>query len=181
MHNHLLPKVAALANAYDAQAVAASRGAQDAALGSAVAVGVLGLAAVAVLLWWQRDLTRRYRRMLNPALAAATAVVLGVALAGVVSFTGAAADLGAGTRDGLRPWSRLAQARAVAAEAAAAQSRWLVNGAEPQQRAELDTLDRRLGGLLAPGAGPRRTSVPRTPTSTSATGTSARTTASSWS
>ncbi|MFF3251725.1 hypothetical protein ACFYWP_12120 [Actinacidiphila glaucinigra] len=151
MHSHLLPKVAALANAYDAQAVAASRGAQDAALGSAVAVGVLGLAAVAVLLWWQRDLTRRYLRMLNPALAAATAVVLGVALAGVVSFTGAAADLGAGTRDGLRPWSRLAQARAVAAEAAAAQSRWLVNGAEPQQRAELDTLDRRLGGLLAPG------------------------------
>ncbi|MFI2303780.1 hypothetical protein ACH5AL_33855 [Actinacidiphila glaucinigra] len=151
MHSHLLPKVAALANAYDAQAVAASRGAQDAALGSAVAVGVLGLAAVAVLLWWQRDLTRRYRRMLNPALAAATAVVLGVALAGVVSFTGAAADLGAGTRDGLRPWSRLAQARAVAAEAAATQSRWLVNGAEPQQRAELDTLDRRLGGLLAPG------------------------------
>ncbi|MFJ9912266.1 hypothetical protein [Actinacidiphila glaucinigra] len=151
MHRHLLPKVAALANAYDAQAVAASRGAQDAALGSAVAVGVLGPAAVAVLLWWQRDLTRRYRRMLNPALAAATAVVLGVALAGVVSFTGAAADLGAGTRDGLRPWSRLAQARAVAAEAAAAQSRWLVNGAEPQQRAELDTLDRRLGGLLAPG------------------------------
>ncbi|WP_406262923.1 hypothetical protein OH779_09545 [Actinacidiphila glaucinigra] len=151
MHSHLLPKVAALANAYDAQAVAASRGAQDAALGSAVAVGVLGLAAVAVLLWWQRDLTRRYRRLLNPALAAATAVVLGVALAGVVSFTGAAADLGAGTRDGLRPWSRLAQARAVAAEAAAAQSRWLVNGAEPQQRAELDTLDRRLGGLLAPG------------------------------
>ncbi|MGW2351606.1 hypothetical protein [Actinacidiphila glaucinigra] len=151
MHSHLLPEVAALANAYDAQAVAASRGAQDAALGSAVAVGVLGLAAVAVLLWWQRDLTRRYRRLLNPALAAATAVVLGVALAGVVSFTGAAADLGAGTRDGLRPWSRLAQARAVAAEAAAAQSRWLVNGAEPQQRAELDTLDRRLGGLLAPG------------------------------
>ncbi|WP_143681650.1 hypothetical protein [Actinacidiphila glaucinigra] len=151
MHSHLLPKVATLANAYDAQAVAASRTAQDAAWGSAVAVGVLGLVAVAVLLWWQRDLARRYRRVLNPALAAATAVALGVTLAGVVSFTGAAADLDAGTRDGLRPWSRLAQARAVAAEAAATQSRWLVNGAEPQQRAELDALNRRLEGLLAPG------------------------------
>lgn len=150
MHGHLLPEVATLASAYDAQATAASRTAQDAAVGSAVAVGVLGLVAVAVLLWWQRDLTRRYRRLVNPALAAATAAALGVTLAAVVAFTGAAADLDAGTRDGLRPWSRLAQARAIAADAAATQSRWLVNGAESQQRAELDELNRRLDGLLSP-------------------------------
>ncbi len=151
MHSHLLPKLAALAEDYDAQATMASRTARDAAVRSAVAVGILGLVAVAVLLWWQRDLTRRYRRILNPALVAATAAALGVTLAGVVSFTGAAADLEAGTRDGLRPWSRLAQARAVAADAAATQSRWFVGGAEPQQRAELDALNRRLDGLLAPG------------------------------
>ncbi|MEU4091471.1 hypothetical protein [Streptomyces sp. NPDC026673] len=152
MHARLLPEVATLASAYDAQAVAAAGEARDAAVRSAVTSGALGLTAVVVLLWWQRDLARRYRRVLNPALAAATAAVLGVSLSAVLSFGAAAGDLDAGVRDGLRPWSRLAQARAVAAEAAATQSRWLVNGAEPQQRAELDALDRRLDGLLAPGA-----------------------------
>jgi hypothetical protein len=152
MHTHLLPKVATLAAAYDAQADAAASAARGAAVRSALTIGVLGLVAVTVLLWWQRDLARRYRRILNPALAAATAAALGVTLAAVVSFSAAAADLDAGVRDGLRPWSRLAQARAVAAESAATESRWLVNGAEPQQRAELDALNRRLDGLLAPGS-----------------------------
>lgn len=151
MHSQLLPKAATLARAYDEQAADAARAAEDTALRSALTVGALGLLTVLVLLWWQRDLARRHRRLLNPALVVATVAALAVTVAGVVSFTSAANDLEAGVSEGLRPWSRLAQARAVAAESAAAQSRWVVNGADPERRAELDSLIKSLDGLLAPG------------------------------
>ncbi|MEU6345317.1 hypothetical protein ABZ883_30695 [Streptomyces sp. NPDC046977] len=151
MHSQLLPEAAALAKAYDEQAGDDARAAKDTALRSALTVGGLGLIAVLILVWWQRDLARRHRRLFNPALVVATAAALAVTLAGVVSFTSAVDDLEAGVSDGLRPWSRLAEARAVAAESAAAQSRWVVNDADPVRRTELDALMKNLDGLLAPG------------------------------
>jgi hypothetical protein len=152
MHNDLLPQATALSRGYDAQATAAARTAHTAAVRSLWTVVLLGALALAVLLWWQAELARRYRRLLNPALVLATTAVLAVTLAGAVSFNSAATDLDTSVREGLRPWSRLAEARAVAADAAAAQSRWLVTdpGAAAQQRTRFTTLTRRLDTLLAP-------------------------------
>lgn len=151
MHSQLLPEASTLAKAYGERAADATRAAKDTALRSALTVGGLGLLTVLVLLWWQQDLARRHRRLLNPALLVATAAALAATVAGVVSFTSASGELEAGVSEGLRPWSRLAEARAVAAESAAAQSRWVVNDADPVRRAELDSLMRSLDGLLAPG------------------------------
>jgi hypothetical protein len=154
MHDELLPTAAALSSTYQAQAARLQRTAHDAALLAAAAVGGLGLAALGVLLWWQRDLARRYRRLLNPALLAATAAVAAVTLAGTLSFSSAADGVDDAARDGLSPWSRLAEARAVAADAAAAQSRWLVDGASGDStlRTRFTTLTGRLDTLLTPGA-----------------------------
>jgi hypothetical protein len=150
MHNDLLPQATALSRTYDAQATAAAHTAHTASVRATWTVLLLGAPALAVLLWWQAELARRYRRILNPALVLATAAILAVTLAGAVSFNSATTEIDTSVRDGLRPWSRLAEARAVAADAAAAQSRWLVNdpGFAAQQRARFTTLTRRLDTLL---------------------------------
>jgi hypothetical protein len=150
MHNDLLPQATALSRTYDAQATAAAHTAHTASVRATWTVLLLGAPALAVLLWWQAELARRYRRILNPALVLATAAILTVTLAGAVSFNSATTEIDTSVRDGLRPWSRLAEARAVAADAAAAQSRWLVNdpGFAAQQRARFTTLTRRLDTLL---------------------------------
>jgi hypothetical protein len=92
--------------------------------------------------------------VVNPGLLVATCAVLAVTLTGVVSFGSAAADLETAASQGLQPWSRLAEARAVAADAAASESRWLVDdsGSAAQQRARFAALTGRLDTLLAPAA-----------------------------
>jgi hypothetical protein len=114
-------------------------------------VGLLGALTLGYLLWWQRELARDYRRRLNPALAAVTAAVLAVALAGTFALTSAAGSVTSADHDGLRPWNRLADARAVAAQAAAAESRWFVHGDfAAQDAARFDTMVKDLGALLSP-------------------------------
>jgi hypothetical protein len=53
---------------------------------------------------------------------------------------------------GLRPWTRLAEARAVAAQAAATESRWFVHGSAfgAADAAEFTALTKRLDTLLSP-------------------------------
>lgn len=152
LRNELLPVAAALSETYAQQAAHLESETQDSANWSAGLVGVLGVLTLGFLLWWQRDLARRYRRVFNPALVAATVAALVVTLLGALSFASAASEVGAAGREGLRPWSRLAEARAVAADAAATQSRWLVHDTDSAgyQRERFDTLTRRLDVLLAP-------------------------------
>ncbi|MDF9811868.1 hypothetical protein [Streptomyces sp. SPB162] len=154
LRNELLPVAAALSETYAQQAAHRESAARGSASWSAALVGVLGVLALGCLLWWQRDLSRRYQRVFNPALVAATAAALVVTLTGALSFVSAASEVEAAGREGLRPWSRLAEARAVAADAAATQSRWLVHDAASAgfQRERFDTLTRRLDVLLAPGS-----------------------------
>ncbi|MFJ2958091.1 hypothetical protein OG896_03885 [Streptomyces sp. NBC_00669] len=118
----------------------------------ALVVGLLGLATLLFLLWWQRELARDYRRLLSPPLVAGTAAVLAVCLAGVLALTSCASGAGAADRQGLRPWSRLAEASAVAAQAAAAESRWFVQGDDlgRSDAALFTTLTKRLDTLLTP-------------------------------
>lgn len=152
MRTDLLPAATALAHAYNDRALRLERDAHAAAVRAAVTVGLLGALALAVLLRWQRDLARRYRRVLNPALLAASCAVLAVTVAGVLSLASAASGLDRAARDGLVPWGRLAEARTLAADSAATQSRWLVDdpGSGTRQRARFTSLTARLDTLLAP-------------------------------
>lgn len=151
MTDTLLKDVDALSAGYQAQAGRLRDAAHDAARRWAPAVGVLGALTLLYLLWWQRELARDYRRLLNPALVAVTAAVLAVALAGSLALVSAAGAVSSASREGLRPWNRLAEARAVAAQAAATESRWFVHGSfAAQDEARFDAMTRELGVLLSP-------------------------------
>ncbi|MCC3768673.1 hypothetical protein, partial [Streptomyces sp. UNOC14_S4] len=155
MHAELLPGATALATTYGRQAASAEARAHDDAVRAAIAVGGAGAAAVAVLGHCQFRLTVRYRRVLNPPLVAATLAVVVISAVGALSFLSAADRATAAGRDGLRPWTRLAESRAVAAEAAAAQGRWFVEATPSTvDSARFGALTGRLDGLLAPKAGP---------------------------
>jgi hypothetical protein len=151
MRESLLRDADHLSAAYQAQAGHLRRQAHDAALRWALVVGLLGALTLLYLLWWQRELARDYRRRLNPALAAVTAAVLAVALAGGLSLTAAAGAVTTADHDGLRPWNRLAEARAIAAQAAGAESRWFVHGDfAAQDEARFNAMIRTLSPLLSP-------------------------------
>ncbi|CAG7619288.1 hypothetical protein [Actinacidiphila bryophytorum] len=152
MHDQLLPAADALSAAYQRQADDQRAAAHDAAARWTLVVWGVGLAAIAVLLWWQWDMAREYRRRFNPALLAATAAAVAVTLAGGLALSATADAVNAADGQGLRPWTRLAEARAVAAQAAASESRWFVHdtafGAADQK--QFDGLVKRLDTLLAP-------------------------------
>jgi hypothetical protein len=114
---------------------------------AAAGVPVLGLLA-----WWQRDLARRYRRLLNPALLAATACALAAVIATTAALASVADDMATARESGLRPWERAAHAEALAAEAGALQSRWLAADRDraPLFRRQFAELSRRLAD---PGPG----------------------------
>jgi hypothetical protein len=152
MHDTLLPAAAALSAVYGREADDRQAQAHDAAVRWALAVGAAGLLALLFLLWWQRGLAREYRRLLNPPVVAATAAVLAVTLAAVAALTATAAAVDAAGREGLRPWDRLAEARAVAAEAAASESRWFVHDSAfgVGDQTQFSSLTRRLDTLLSP-------------------------------
>jgi hypothetical protein len=153
MHDTLLPTAAALSAVYARQADAAHAHAHDTAVRWALVLGLLAAVTLLYLLWWQRALARAYRRLLNPPVLATTAAVLAIALAGLVALGATASAVDAASREGLRPWSRLAEARAVAAQAAAAESRWFVHESSLAvgDEQEFTELTRRLDTLLAPG------------------------------
>ncbi|CAG6392546.1 hypothetical protein NMG29_38000 [Streptomyces cocklensis] len=152
MRDQLLPAADALSAAYQRQADDQRAAAHDAAVRWGLVLWALGLAVIAVLLWWQWEMARDYRRRFNPALLVATAAALAVTLAGGLALTATADAVNAAGEQGLRPWTRLAEARAVAAQAAATESRWFVHdsafGAADQK--QFDGLVKRLDTLLAP-------------------------------
>ncbi|KAB7845067.1 hypothetical protein [Streptomyces mobaraensis] len=152
MHRELLPAADALASGYARRAAGSADRAHGAAVTAAWATAGTGVAALAVLGWCQWRLAHRYRRVFSPALCAATVAAAVVAALGTVAFLAAADGVRDAARDGLRPWARLAEARAVAAEAAATQGRWFVYDTRPGSAAvsRFEGLTARLDTLLAP-------------------------------
>jgi hypothetical protein len=152
MHDELLPAADKLASAYQQQAADRQSTAHDGAIRWALAIGLLGLLALLFLVWWQWQLARDYRRLLTPGLLVATAATLAIGLAGALAFGGTAGSVSSAGKDGLRPWTRLAEARAVAAQAAASESRWFVHGADygAADTAAFNALIVQLQGLLSP-------------------------------
>lgn len=154
LQQQLLPRVRALLDSANAQ-VAADRAAAtgDARRGAAL-LAVLGALALALLLWWQADLARRHRRVLNPALLLATAAVLAVALGGGLGLLSAAGHVDDAVSRGHGPFAAVAGAQVAAADAEAAESRWLVDDAyRPSLQSSFDGLAGQLRALSPDAAG----------------------------
>lgn len=152
MQDQLLPKATQLSVVYEAQAAESESTAHAAAVRWALVIGIVGALALGFLLWWQWELATDYRRLFNPALVAVTVAALGVTLTGTLALTSSADAVRAANREGLRPWSRLAEARAIAAQAAAGESRWFVHDAAfgVADQARFDGFVKDLDGLLGP-------------------------------
>jgi hypothetical protein len=140
LKNQLLPAAHRLTDQH-AQALEASYESQrGTARTSTVLVAVVGGLLLAVLLALQVYLARRYRRLLNPALAAATVLALIGVVLGVGLLTDEAEHLRAAKKDAFDSVLALTQARAISYDANADESRYLVDPdrAAQYQRAFLD-------------------------------------------
>ncbi|WP_239159164.1 hypothetical protein [Winogradskya humida] len=147
LHLELLPAATELRDASQdqlADAYAEKRRTETA--GIAVAV-VLGGTVLVLLIGTQVFLARRFRRLMNPSLIAATGVaaVLIVALGTVLVLQ--AKVLADARRDSLLPYLALSQARAVSYDAAADTGRYLLNANYQQD------FDRKAGALSDGDAG----------------------------
>jgi len=96
-------------------------------------IGATGIAALVVLLVAQVLLFRRFRRLFNPALVAATLLTGALTVSGVVVTTGVAGHLRAAKKDAFDSILVLSQARAVSYDANADESRYLLDPARAAQ------------------------------------------------
>jgi len=88
---------------------------------------LLGGALVALLVFLQIWLARRFRRLINPALAAATLITFGLVCSAGAVFLLDGERLRAARADSLTPFLALSQARALSYDAAADTSRYLIS------------------------------------------------------
>lgn len=159
LSEQVLPQVRTVLAQADAQVTGDRHAAEHAAARAELLVGVVGLAGLAVLVWWQRDLARRYQRLLSPPLLAATAAVLAVLLAAGLALFGAAGEVRTAVGRGYQPYATLSQVQVAGADAEAAENRWLVDrGYRPQLAAEFQAQSGTVRRLLAgqPDAAPVR-------------------------
>jgi hypothetical protein len=149
---------------------------------SAARFGVLwvtlaGLALIAVLVSLQLYLALRYRRMLNPALAAATVVAAALVAASAAGLSVQARYLYVAKSEAFDSIVALSQARAVSDDANADESRYLVDPAGAVDEYRADHADVRFGvefrNITFPASGPRPSRPsPRTRRTSGTTGTS---------
>jgi hypothetical protein len=126
MHQDMLPAAERIGALAQSGLSASTRDGGDTADRFAVAVGVLGAAAVVVLVLLQVGLARWFRRVVNPALAAVTlavAVLTGLATSTLLDHGERMRDAKA---DAFDPYTALARTRAVASDANADESRYLI-------------------------------------------------------
>lgn len=126
MRSQLLPTAVALRQSSEASlgdSYSAQRG--TARLGTVLIV-VWGLLLLAALVLFQMRLTRRYHRLLNPALLVATACTLAIVAAVSTVLLDEAGKLDRAQRDAFGPYLALTQAQAVSYDAAGDTSRYLI-------------------------------------------------------
>jgi hypothetical protein len=128
LHLQLLPAAERLRDAGESRLDRAYADKRSTELGAAVLAVLLGGGLVVLLVVLQVWLARRFRRVLNPALALATLLAVGLT-AGVLLVLGAQGQrLSAARDDSLTPFLQLSQARALSYDAAADTSRFLLSG-----------------------------------------------------
>jgi len=131
LHLDLLPAAARLRDASEARldrAYADKRLTETVGLGVA---GLLGAGLVVLLIILQVWLARRFRRIVNPALSAATVVTLALVLTAGAVLIVQGQRLDAARADSFAPYLALSQARAVSYDAAADTSRYLISANLP--------------------------------------------------
>ncbi|WP_405931427.1 hypothetical protein [Streptomyces sp. NBC_00827] len=109
-----------------------SRSALSAQLAAVMALGVLLLAVLGVLQWY---LARRFGRNLNPGVLAATVCALLAVLLGSQALAASAEDLRVARRDAFDSVVALSRARAIAYDANADESRYLLDPGRRDQYA----------------------------------------------
>jgi hypothetical protein len=133
MQNTVLPAANSLttanANSLDASYASDHSAAQTGQL----LVLLLGVVLLAVLVVTQVFLARRYRRLINPGLAAATLIALGVTAVGAAQLGNQASQLYVAKVQAFDSILALSQARAVSYDANADESRFLVDKARAAQ------------------------------------------------
>jgi hypothetical protein len=100
---------------------------RSAVLAGRLWVGLAGLVLLAVLAGMQLYLTARFRRLVNPPLAVATAGVLVLVAVSVALLSGEAGKLRTAKEDGFDSVLTLSRARAISNSASADESRYLLD------------------------------------------------------
>ncbi len=138
LHLELLPSARALRDAGEERltdAYAAKQRTEIAGISIAV---LLGGTLLVLLIRLQLFLTRRFRRLCNPALIAATALTAGLVVATVAVLVVQGQRLGAARDASLTPYLALSQARALSYDAAADTGRYLLDTGLGHYREEFD-------------------------------------------
>ncbi len=131
MHFQLLPTALRLRTSSLDTLERAYTDQRDAGIVSVVLTVVLGGLLLAALVLFQLRLTRRYRRLINPALLLATLATLGLVVSASVVLLDENNRLRDGQRDSFGPYLALTQAQAVSYDAAADTSRYLISTNRP--------------------------------------------------
>ncbi|MFE2065217.1 hypothetical protein ACFXDH_22945 [Streptomyces sp. NPDC059467] len=148
LQTRLLPASRTLVSSNDSAFEArytTARSAFSGQLAATVALGVLLLAALGVLQWY---VSRRFRRTLNPPLLAATACALLAVILGVQMLSATSDRLRGARRDAFDSVVALSRARAIAYDANADESRYLLDpGRRDQYARSFLTKSQQLYGL----------------------------------
>ncbi|NUR62340.1 MAG: hypothetical protein HOV87_27320 [Catenulispora sp.] len=156
MHFDLLPVAAQLRDTYAAELHASAENQDDAWSVDTVLVLATGLALLAALLGFQLMLSRRFRRSLNPFLAAATVATVGFLGAGLTMTSDQTDRVQQAVDRHMTPYLGIQQARAVTFDAVGAMVRYAVApnfGYDHGYAADVAALDGAGGrpGLLSTG------------------------------
>jgi hypothetical protein len=133
MRTGILPTVSSLTRVNAAGLDAASDAGRSAAVTSIVLTTVSGLLLLAALLALQVYLAKRFRRIVNPALALATLIAVGMTVSAVIRLNAEEGHLKVAKQDAFGSILALSQARAVSYDANADESRYLVDPARAAQ------------------------------------------------
>ncbi|MFE9096937.1 hypothetical protein [Streptomyces sp. NPDC007264] len=148
LQRQLLPLARTLVSSndksFDAE-YSSARSTLSAQLGAVIALGALLLAVLGALQWY---LARRFRRILNPGVLAATVCTLIAVILGAQLLTSTAGHLRVARRDAFDSVVALSRARAIAYEANADESRYLLDpGRRDQYAASFLAKSQQLYGL----------------------------------
>ena len=102
-------------------------------------VVVIGLIALGLLLWVQWDLSRKVRRLINPALALATVLTLSLLSSTYGHLSRSAIELSTAKEEAFDSLHALWQARAIAFAANADESKYFLAGADGSDEKSFDT------------------------------------------
>src|SRR5580700_6382087 len=133
MRTAILPSVSSLTSASASELTASYTGGTSTAWIAAGVVIAAGLALIAVLVALQLYLSGRFRRLANPALAAATLVGVVLVITAATRLSAEAGHLKVAKQEAFDSILALTQARAVSYDANADESRYLVDPARAGQ------------------------------------------------